>query len=304
VKKRTRIPHSIEAEILFRNDRTCCICRNSAKRVQIHHIDGNPSNNVLENLAIVCPQHQDELHKSGGITKGIPPLLVKKYKRSWELTVRKRRSQKSSPLSSESGVEKTLFEFEIRKIAYELVSLADGDTAGIEQRLEYLHAIHLHEGYSDRILKVLSSIAIFLALAGKNKPSLVADKIYEFFYHLPGPEEVPIRKNDIKNLKSAIDIVGTIGSFSGQFNKSVKVISNVCRSFENFLYLFIWYDLEDLALAMLKQFEEVRKGYETSYEDERPLSSGVNKLDKLLQLVRDTVKKQRPGWKKALERLR
>ncbi len=301
--KRKKIPKSIEAEILLRNDRTCCICRDRSKRVQIHHIDGNSRNNALENLSVVCTEHQDELHKFGGITKGIPPLLVKKYKQNWELTVRKQRAQGFSPLKSPGGIEKTLFEFEIRKVAYELVSLSDGDTDGIEQRLEFLHGIYLLDGYSDRILKAIDHIIVLPALSGANKSSLIADKIYEFFYHLPGPDMVRIRRRDIKNLELAIDIIGTIGSLSGEFNKSIRVMNSICRSFENFLYLFIWYGLEDIALKMLKQIEEVKKACKTSYDKEKPLNAGVKKLDRLFKLIRDTVKKEQPNWKKVLTRL-
>lgn len=84
-KNRKKIPHEIEAEILYINDRTCCICKHSTKGAQIHHIDGNPDNNDPNNLAVVCTEHHDEIHKSGGFTKGISPTLLKKYKRNWEL---------------------------------------------------------------------------------------------------------------------------------------------------------------------------------------------------------------------------
>ena len=57
-KKRIKIPPKTEAEILFINDRTCCICRDKSKGVQIHHIDGDPSNNATENLAVVCTEDQ------------------------------------------------------------------------------------------------------------------------------------------------------------------------------------------------------------------------------------------------------
>ncbi|GAH63199.1 unnamed protein product, partial [marine sediment metagenome] len=87
-KNRKKIPINIDAELLFNNDRTCCICRDRRKRPQIHHINGDTSNNSLDNLAVVCPIDHDEIHKQGGMTKGFSPVLVKKYKSSWEQSVR------------------------------------------------------------------------------------------------------------------------------------------------------------------------------------------------------------------------
>ena len=49
-KIRTPIPSEIASEILFLSDRTCCICYERGKEVQIHHIDENPSNNSLNNM--------------------------------------------------------------------------------------------------------------------------------------------------------------------------------------------------------------------------------------------------------------
>jgi len=53
-KVRTPIPSDLAAEVLFASDNTCCVCRERGKRIQIHHIDESPSNNVFENLAVLC----------------------------------------------------------------------------------------------------------------------------------------------------------------------------------------------------------------------------------------------------------
>jgi 5-methylcytosine-specific restriction endonuclease McrA len=59
-KHRTPIPDDLAAEVLFVADRTCCVCQERGKAIQIHHIDENPSNNTFENLAVLCPQcHND-----------------------------------------------------------------------------------------------------------------------------------------------------------------------------------------------------------------------------------------------------
>jgi hypothetical protein len=148
-KDRKKIPRKIEAEILFRNDRTCCICRDSKKGVQIHHIDENPDNNIPSNLAVVCTDDHNKIHKWGGITKGISPILLKRYKLDWESTIRERRTQQLDPLKSSIGIEKILFEFEIRKAAYEIVASGDNNISEINQRLDFLDTLHMLEGYTE-----------------------------------------------------------------------------------------------------------------------------------------------------------
>ena len=56
---RIEIPQNVAAELLFLADRTCCVCRQRLRPIQIHHIDDDPTNSVIENLAVVntCAYH-------------------------------------------------------------------------------------------------------------------------------------------------------------------------------------------------------------------------------------------------------
>jgi hypothetical protein len=49
---RTKIPEKTAALIIFEADRKCCVCKNLGD--QIHHLDGNNSNNSKENLVLLC----------------------------------------------------------------------------------------------------------------------------------------------------------------------------------------------------------------------------------------------------------
>ena len=55
MKRRTAIPAKIQGQILVANKHACCICQKPY--VQIHHIDENPNNNDLSNLAVLCIDH-------------------------------------------------------------------------------------------------------------------------------------------------------------------------------------------------------------------------------------------------------
>lgn len=80
---RPAIPASIEREVLLANRHACCVCQKP--RVQLHHIDSNPSNNVAENIAALCLPHHDMATMTVGLTKKLKPEEVRTYKAQWEL---------------------------------------------------------------------------------------------------------------------------------------------------------------------------------------------------------------------------
>jgi hypothetical protein len=90
-KQRIPIPDDLAAKVLFASDRTCCVCKDRGKPIQIHHIDENPSNNVIENLAILCLDHHDETQIKGGFARKLTPPVVAKYRNEWLKDVRLRR---------------------------------------------------------------------------------------------------------------------------------------------------------------------------------------------------------------------
>lgn len=305
-KRRKKIRSEIETEILFNSDKTCCICKDPNKGGQIHHIDEDPGNNDPSNLIVVCTHHHDEIHKKSTITKGFSPNLLRKYKRIWEQTVREKRPQGHDPLRSPSGIEKTLFEFEIRRVAYEIVALSDDDIDEINQRLDFLHTIYLLEDlheYTKQILDNLSQIAIVTGLKGGNKCCLIVDKTYDFFLHLPGREEFEIPKEDIDNLATAIRIIGIIGQFSAEFGRDTEVVKSVTRAFGSIWDILIWYDLGSHALFILDEIDEILEGCEYVYEDEEPLVSGIKEISKLHKKLKEVTIAERPDWGEVIEKL-
>lgn len=90
-KIRTPIPADISAEVMFNSDRTCCVCRERGKAVQIHHIDENPSNNSLANLSVLCLQCHNDTQVKGGFGRKLNAPLVIKYRDEWIARVARRR---------------------------------------------------------------------------------------------------------------------------------------------------------------------------------------------------------------------
>jgi len=80
--KRVPVLPSTQSALLIANRHACCICQKA--RVQIHHIDGDPSNNDLANLATLCTDHHDLASMQIGLTKKLQPDEVTRYKTTWE----------------------------------------------------------------------------------------------------------------------------------------------------------------------------------------------------------------------------
>lgn len=91
-KVRTQIPNDLAADVMFTSDRTCCVCEERGKAVQIHHIDQNPSNNVFENLSVLCLECHNKTQLKGGFDRKLNSDLIIKYRDEWIDRVRSRRN--------------------------------------------------------------------------------------------------------------------------------------------------------------------------------------------------------------------
>jgi hypothetical protein len=82
---RKRIPQPIETEIIIRSRRRCCICfglnrDETIKLGQIAHLDHDPSNNQLQNLAFLCFDHHAAYDGSFSQSKNLTANEVKAYR--------------------------------------------------------------------------------------------------------------------------------------------------------------------------------------------------------------------------------
>ena len=107
-KKRIPIPKSLATEVMFAADRTCCVCRENGKAVQIHHIDGDASNNTLENLVVLCLEHHNQTQIVGGFGRKLDAPLVTRYREEWLKDVKWRRTQ-----ANERAVKRVVEEISI-----------------------------------------------------------------------------------------------------------------------------------------------------------------------------------------------
>lgn len=95
MKRRTPvISPDVAAKVQFLADRTCCVCRKQGKPVQIHHIDADPTNNDIENLAVLCLDCHTQTLVSGGFYRKLDANQVRLYRDDWLNAVAKQRARK------------------------------------------------------------------------------------------------------------------------------------------------------------------------------------------------------------------
>lgn len=91
-KSRVGIPSDMCTEVMFASDRTCCVCRERGKTLQIHHIDEDPSNNIFENLSVLCLECHNDTQIKGGFGRKLNASLVIRYRDEWLDRVNQRRN--------------------------------------------------------------------------------------------------------------------------------------------------------------------------------------------------------------------
>jgi hypothetical protein len=82
-KERNEIPAEVAAKVLFLSHRTCCVCRQYRKPVQIHHIDEDPSNSHEENLAVLCFDCHRDTQIRGGFDRKLDAHQILMYREDW-----------------------------------------------------------------------------------------------------------------------------------------------------------------------------------------------------------------------------
>jgi hypothetical protein len=100
-KDRQQIPAVIAARVLFQSDRTCCVCRTRGKPVQIHHVDDDPSNSSIENLAVLCLDCHTTTQIIGGFHRKLDAEQIILYREDWVANVGRERAQSRAAIADD-----------------------------------------------------------------------------------------------------------------------------------------------------------------------------------------------------------
>lgn len=154
--------------LLEANAFRCCVCKRPNVGFNFHHIDGDSSNTVDENLAVLCVEDHDVHHRPGEYEVRTKHLElgakeISRLKNSWEAFVIEARKPNPRVIATLSsyGTEDLIHSLEL------VLQWPD-------ERIEYKRSFHLLEGdierLIDHVMAELNSLSPAIKMALINQP--------------------------------------------------------------------------------------------------------------------------------------
>lgn len=256
----------VKLRVLLKNKRACCVCHAPDKAVQLHHIDGDHSNTVEENLAVLCLTHHDQA--TAGLQKGqvglgvkLTPTEVRAHKGAWEAVVTSelKASRRTVSQTKRKQIE-FLFEFELTRAKNEI--LASRSSKVSAARFGYLTQYVIDEfisgiPYRRALLAVFQDIA--LRGAGDEHISFpLVTAVLDLHPHLQGPKYVPMGAADRSALTKSVDILDTVGIYGVEISKKAQTLARACGAIRELVEIASWYKFKSLrseAIKTLRRFQ-------------------------------------------------
>jgi hypothetical protein len=284
---RTPLPSNLERQVLVKNRHCCCICQKDGlgKEVWIHHIDGNNSHNVINNLAVLCVSPHASQADAGlipgkvGSGKKLKPDEVREYKKIWERKIEEENKIKQNILPTQKRKQlEILYLFEINKIKNEIISFKGNEQINkikIKVKFNFFDQLVIEDFISGiNIRKMLSNAYADMAIQSIGcQPEVIkrlAKSIWGLFLHLIGPHRVKIYSKDLILFRKNIDTLETLGSFSAEFNDETITLKEVCSIIYDLGEIAHWYNLsqeKDSILNILKKIKKSANSYEKVGQD-------------------------------------
>jgi hypothetical protein len=275
--ERPQIPQKTVDDLMFENDHTCCICREKGKHVQLHHINGNTSDNNPSNLGVLCLDCHSKVTGSEGLGRKFTPGEINKYKKTWEHLIREK-------LIGLAGTQRKKGEISYFDLTIsEILSMKDNDPR-IDEKLKTLYELNIFTGCRDEILDSFFHLALMSSMSQPHTARILAETIPDLFLHLVGPKDVPLTKQYEEQVKHAINLLGIIGRFNGEFSKDIEVIKAACDNLFKLFDILNWYDSKDLKENILSELAQIKDACLRVFEDKKkPLNDGAEYVDKTIE---------------------
>ncbi len=102
-KKRKSIPKDIESVLLAESNHTCNLCGDS-DQVQIAHIDEDPSNNLRDNLIVLCLNCHSKIHQKGNMAKNYTPEELKLIRQRFQNEIKVENDSKPEKMKKQADL--------------------------------------------------------------------------------------------------------------------------------------------------------------------------------------------------------
>lgn len=283
VVKRSRraIPRDIERAVLFRNQSVCCVCQKPG--IQIHHIDGNPSNNKRSNLCALCIQHHAEASSTSSMVKGLSSSLLRQYKKTWETSVAVKYQIASVKRAERPSLtERREIALEVKKTIFWLVGKKSANQ--VNESIDYLYGWCLLEIGPKDVLRTLNLIHWLLEL-----PTLAifVRRLHEFFMGLVGPGFVRMSASDERHVIAAIKLLGGIGTQAVIFEAESSLFIQLEKAFAQFAKIGLDYRRKAIGKAVILEIDAVKT---ESKEHPTRIRVGVKRLDSAVEIAKAALK--------------
>ena len=165
-KRKNPTPNQ-RTRLLEKNAYRCCVCKQRGIGLHLHHIDGDSSNTVDENIAVLCVQDHDLHHRPSSYEQvkhlELDTVKLYEYKNSWECFVQAAQQENPSIVAT-VNVYGTFDSIHSAKL---IMQWANG-------KIEYERIFHLLEGdidyWTNEMLAEIYSIGKNIPLAMISEP--------------------------------------------------------------------------------------------------------------------------------------
>lgn len=278
-KARPPVPKDIERDALFRNQSSCCICQKT--NVQIHHIDGNPSNNRSSNICVLCIEHHAQASSRSAMVKGLSPSLLRQYKRAWEASVTKKYHVASAKRAERpSRIERREIALDIKKTLFRLVG--ERSAKQVNESIDYLYGLCLLEMGPKDILRTLNSLLWVLEL---RTLEIIVRRLYELFMGFAGPGYARMSASDERQVIAAIKLLGGVGTRAVVFEAESSMFICLGRTFDQFADIALAYRRIRIAQVIINEINNAKAELRKSTYPLR-VRRGIKRLDSAVKIAK------------------
>ena len=293
-KNRLPIPARVADEVLYRNDHTCCICNVPRKHVQIHHLDGDPSNFDIANLAVVCLDCHSLVTGAQGLGRHYSAGEVRRYKRAWEQVVLYRRTKYKPP---NRALQRELIG-QIDLIICQILSVSDD--ARKKELLEVIYNLRLWRGTAQIDRQIVEGLGHLAVMSGLSLPGLakqVAVYVWKMCWHFVGPHQVKMDRTDISLVVRYADVIESLASYNCLMQQHIGVLKSTLGTAEKLFDVALWYKNQQIAMAVLKIYKDALRACQSGEPQEFPL--GARTLRRSAKVLALNLKDSGTKWPKA-----
>jgi hypothetical protein len=282
--QRAKLPKRIVDLLMVSNKHTCCLCRNEYKDTEIHHIDGDKTNNTLDNLAVVCRDCHSKITGARGLGRKYSAYEVKENKRHWEYKTRSELGMVSRSVTNRSLITDNV-RSEMRRIIYELAIAEEAAVARDKSELLWIYCVFEGENDTNFVLDALHKVVPFLA--GNKSGPVAAEFVPRLFYHLPDPKEVKITKKDLTALKRAIETLSYLGRFSAEFMTKILTPKSCINSLYELFVTVTAYRLKPFISQILNAIRDIKQAATEGAKENRKMKQVVIHSQKIEKKIRE-----------------